>query len=271
MADLPEPRDRAVRNEPRDGRIRLTLLIGALASFGLIGGLSGLVVVLSIVAMLALHELGHFLVARWAGMQVTEFFVGFGPRLWSVRRGETTYGGQGHLPCRRLRPDHRYEQPRRRRSDRRAADLPPAVLPEADGRGPRRVGHPLRHRPVPASRGLRRRGDPRPRPVGSRRGGTRIDGRRRRRSSGRPDPVGGRGRDDTVRRVRHCCPIGARRPGGRGGPAGRRGDGPPGGDRGAGRCGRRGDRVLRVSERTDPWSRWVPSGRRARPWFASPT
>jgi len=92
VADLPEPRDRAVRNEPRDGRIRLTLLIGALASFGLIGGLSGLVVVLSIVAMLALHELGHFLVARWAGMQVTEFFVGFGPRLWSVRRGETTYG-----------------------------------------------------------------------------------------------------------------------------------------------------------------------------------
>ncbi|MEC8872659.1 MAG: site-2 protease family protein [Actinomycetota bacterium] len=92
MADLPEPRDRAVRNEPRNGRIRLTLLIGALVSFGLIGGLSGLVVVLSIVAMLALHELGHFLVARWAGMQVTEFFVGFGPRLWSVRRGETTYG-----------------------------------------------------------------------------------------------------------------------------------------------------------------------------------
>jgi len=92
VVDLPEPRDRAVRNESRDGRIRLTLLIGALVSFGLIGGLSGLVVVLSIVAMLVLHELGHFLVARWAEMQVTEFFVGFGPRLWSVRRGETTYG-----------------------------------------------------------------------------------------------------------------------------------------------------------------------------------
>jgi len=42
--------------------------------------------------MLVLHEMGHFLVARWAGMQVTEFFLGFGPRLWSVRRGETTYG-----------------------------------------------------------------------------------------------------------------------------------------------------------------------------------
>jgi membrane-associated protease RseP (regulator of RpoE activity) len=42
--------------------------------------------------MLVLHELGHFVVARLSGMQVTEFFIGFGPRLWSVRRGETTYG-----------------------------------------------------------------------------------------------------------------------------------------------------------------------------------
>ena len=39
-----------------------------------------------------LHELGHFATAKWAGMKVTEYFVGFGPRLWSVRRGETEYG-----------------------------------------------------------------------------------------------------------------------------------------------------------------------------------
>ena len=39
-----------------------------------------------------LHEFGHFITAKWAGMQVTEYFVGFGPRLWSVRRGETEYG-----------------------------------------------------------------------------------------------------------------------------------------------------------------------------------
>lgn len=73
-------------------RIRLVLLIGAVVSFGLIGGVSGLVVVSSFVVMLVLHELGHFVVARLAGMQVTEFFIGFGPRLWSMRRGETTYG-----------------------------------------------------------------------------------------------------------------------------------------------------------------------------------
>jgi membrane-associated protease RseP (regulator of RpoE activity) len=44
------------------------------------------------VVMIGLHELGHFLMARRAGMKVSEFFIGFGPRLWSVRRGETEYG-----------------------------------------------------------------------------------------------------------------------------------------------------------------------------------
>ena len=39
-----------------------------------------------------LHEFGHFITAKWAGMKVTEYFVGFGPRLWSVRKGETEYG-----------------------------------------------------------------------------------------------------------------------------------------------------------------------------------
>jgi membrane-associated protease RseP (regulator of RpoE activity) len=33
------------------------------------------------------HELGHFLTARWAGIKITKFFVGFGPTLWSTRRG----------------------------------------------------------------------------------------------------------------------------------------------------------------------------------------
>ena len=37
------------------------------------------------------HELGHFATAKWAGMQVDEFAIGFGPKIWSVRRGETEY------------------------------------------------------------------------------------------------------------------------------------------------------------------------------------
>ena len=51
-----------------------------------------LVVVAALVTMVMLHELGHFGTAKLSGMKVTEYFFGFGPRLWSVRRGETSYG-----------------------------------------------------------------------------------------------------------------------------------------------------------------------------------
>ncbi|EQD43324.1 peptidase M50, partial [mine drainage metagenome] len=44
------------------------------------------------VLMVMMHELGHFITAKLSGMKVTEYFFGFGPRLWSVKRGETTYG-----------------------------------------------------------------------------------------------------------------------------------------------------------------------------------
>ena len=51
-----------------------------------------LIVVVSIIVIVMIHELGHFLAAKRGGMKVTEYFVGFGPRLWSFRRGETEYG-----------------------------------------------------------------------------------------------------------------------------------------------------------------------------------
>lgn len=57
--------------------------------------MSTLGVVLFIVAlllMILIHEAGHFLTAKAFGIKVEEFFVGFGPRLWSTRRGETEYG-----------------------------------------------------------------------------------------------------------------------------------------------------------------------------------
>ena len=46
-------------------------------------------VVLSILVLV--HELGHFVVGRWAGARIDEFAIGFPPRVWSVRRGETDY------------------------------------------------------------------------------------------------------------------------------------------------------------------------------------
>ncbi len=71
---------------------RLAALVAGIVALGLVAGLSVIIVVAAIVVMIFLHELGHFLTARWAGMKVTEFFIGFGPRIWSFRRGETEYG-----------------------------------------------------------------------------------------------------------------------------------------------------------------------------------
>ena len=50
------------------------------------------VFVVGVVISIFLHELGHFATARWTGMKATQFFLFFGPRLWSFRRGETEYG-----------------------------------------------------------------------------------------------------------------------------------------------------------------------------------
>lgn len=38
-----------------------------------------------------IHELGHFLLAKWNGIRVDEFSIGMGPRLWSKVKGETRY------------------------------------------------------------------------------------------------------------------------------------------------------------------------------------
>ena len=71
----------------------LLLLAGIVALAFLRPRLAGTIgVLVAIIAMIMLHELGHFVMAKRAGMKVTEFFLGFGPRLWSIRKGETEYG-----------------------------------------------------------------------------------------------------------------------------------------------------------------------------------
>ncbi|MCY4193479.1 MAG: M50 family metallopeptidase [bacterium] len=76
----------------RDGWGGLALAVGLLAAVLAVWGLPMLIVVLAVIGMIFLHEMGHFVAARAAGMKVTEFFLGFGPRLWSMRRGDTVYG-----------------------------------------------------------------------------------------------------------------------------------------------------------------------------------
>jgi membrane-associated protease RseP (regulator of RpoE activity) len=50
------------------------------------------IVFVAILVVVLVHESGHFFVAKAFKIKVEEFFVGFGPRLWSFRRGETEYG-----------------------------------------------------------------------------------------------------------------------------------------------------------------------------------
>jgi membrane-associated protease RseP (regulator of RpoE activity) len=48
--------------------------------------------ILALTLAIFFHEGGHFLTAKWFGMRVERFFLGFGPTIWSFRRGETEYG-----------------------------------------------------------------------------------------------------------------------------------------------------------------------------------
>jgi membrane-associated protease RseP (regulator of RpoE activity) len=89
------PGDPDHADEPIErGATILPLAIAALllVVLGLRSGLPLVLMILGVIVMITIHELGHFLTAKWAGMKVTEFFIGFGPKLWSFQRGETEYG-----------------------------------------------------------------------------------------------------------------------------------------------------------------------------------
>ena len=51
-----------------------------------------LFMVFGLIIMIFLHELGHFMTAKWTGMKPTEFFIGFGSTIFAFKRGEVTYG-----------------------------------------------------------------------------------------------------------------------------------------------------------------------------------
>ncbi|MGH8977567.1 MAG: M50 family metallopeptidase [Acidimicrobiia bacterium] len=72
--------------------IALFIGVGVLAAVLFPGATAIVAVILSLPVIIFLHELAHFVTAKRSGMKVTEFFVGFGPRIWSVQRDETEYG-----------------------------------------------------------------------------------------------------------------------------------------------------------------------------------
>ena len=54
--------------------------------------------------LVAIHEAGHMILAKWSGMRVDRFSIGMGPALYSFKRGETEYvlaplplGGYVHI------------------------------------------------------------------------------------------------------------------------------------------------------------------------------
>lgn len=84
-------------SEARSGQgrsvVRLLLVICAIVAVGIYTHtLATLGVIAALIAMIMIHEFGHFFTAKLSGMKVTEYFLGFGPRIWSIRKGETEYG-----------------------------------------------------------------------------------------------------------------------------------------------------------------------------------
>jgi len=57
-----------------------------------VGALGVVAFIVVLILVIVIHEAAHFGVARAFDIKVHEFFVGFGPRIWSRRRGETEVG-----------------------------------------------------------------------------------------------------------------------------------------------------------------------------------
>lgn len=60
-------------------------------AFSLIPVINVLFVALGLGLVIFIHELGHFAVAKWCGVKVERFSIGFGPILWKITRGDTEY------------------------------------------------------------------------------------------------------------------------------------------------------------------------------------
>lgn len=92
---MKDPLEESTVDMTREGATRfLVVFVAALVALAVFvpGSRIPLAIVVGIILMVMFHEAGHYIMAKRAGMKVTEFFLGFGPRLWSFRRGETEYG-----------------------------------------------------------------------------------------------------------------------------------------------------------------------------------
>jgi membrane-associated protease RseP (regulator of RpoE activity) len=108
-----------------------------------------LVVVIGVALSIALHEIGHLVPAKRFGVKVTQYMVGFGPTIWSRKRGETEYGLKaiplgGYVRMVGMLPPRAGDKPGELRSlstgrfsqmvDQARADSMVEIGPEDDGR-----------------------------------------------------------------------------------------------------------------------------------------
>ena len=105
------------RSPPKDRRDPMTALFYTL----------GVVIfVVAILASIGLHELGHMIPAKKFGGKVTQYFIGFGPTVWSRQRRRDRVRRQGD-PARRLRQDRRHAPARRGGPRRRGRRTTPTA------------------------------------------------------------------------------------------------------------------------------------------------
>ena len=84
----------SVEQSPVDkskARVGGAIMIGLLIYLGTNNAWT-LLFVVGLLLSVFLHEVGHFVTARRSGMKVTQFYMGFGPRLWSTTRNGVEYG-----------------------------------------------------------------------------------------------------------------------------------------------------------------------------------
>ncbi len=91
---MKDPLEDAPPVETRKAVVGITLVVVALVALVVVRPSIAVTVaiIVGLVFTIMLHEWGHYIAAKRSGMKVTEFFLGFGPRIWSFRRGETEYG-----------------------------------------------------------------------------------------------------------------------------------------------------------------------------------
>lgn len=75
----------------KNGTLMGLIMLGLLAYLAFVNPWTFLFVVGLLISVF-LHEVGHFSTARLTGMKATQFFMGFGPRVFSRTRGEVEYG-----------------------------------------------------------------------------------------------------------------------------------------------------------------------------------